>query len=101
MGHVWTTPALQEESGVRLAVGCKSCVRPVRAVLMTAGQITHEKSEWAYAVYVLVPYGCIYSNRFEYDADKPGDRKRAHKEALKDYLRSRAKFPGCNVFSDT
>lgn len=30
-GHVWTTPWLQEESGVRLAVGCKSCVRPVRA----------------------------------------------------------------------
>jgi hypothetical protein len=28
-GHVWTTPALQEESDVRLAVGCKSCVRPV------------------------------------------------------------------------
>src|SRR5262245_52617816 len=36
-GHVWTTPALQEESGICLAVGCKSCVRPVRAVLMTAG----------------------------------------------------------------
>jgi hypothetical protein len=31
LGHVWTAPALQEESGVRLAVGCKSCVRPVRA----------------------------------------------------------------------
>jgi hypothetical protein len=31
-GHVWTTPALQEESDVRLAVGCKSCVRPVCAV---------------------------------------------------------------------
>jgi hypothetical protein len=28
LGHVWTTPALQEESDVRLAVGCKSCVRP-------------------------------------------------------------------------
>lgn len=31
LGHVWTTPALQEESDVRLAVGCKSCVRPVCA----------------------------------------------------------------------
>jgi hypothetical protein len=30
-GHVWTTPALQEESDVRLAVGYKSCVRPVCA----------------------------------------------------------------------
>jgi len=30
-GHVWTTPALQGESDVRLAVGCKSCVRPVCA----------------------------------------------------------------------
>ena len=29
--HVWTAPALQEEFGVRLAVGCKSCVRPVDA----------------------------------------------------------------------
>jgi hypothetical protein len=28
-GHVWTTPALQED--VPLAVGCKSCVRPVCA----------------------------------------------------------------------
>src|SRR5271169_2958060 len=28
IGHVWTTPALQEVSDVRLAVGCKSCVRP-------------------------------------------------------------------------
>src|SRR5438270_14039946 len=26
-----TTPALQEESDVRLAIGCKSCVRPVCA----------------------------------------------------------------------
>src|ERR1039458_4717297 len=24
-GNVWTTPALQEESDVQLAVGCKSC----------------------------------------------------------------------------
>src|SRR6516165_10780984 len=31
-GHVWTAPALQEKSDVRLAVGCKSCVRPVCAV---------------------------------------------------------------------
>jgi threonine dehydrogenase-like Zn-dependent dehydrogenase len=30
-GHVWTTPAMQEKFGVLLAVGCKSCVRPVRA----------------------------------------------------------------------
>src|SRR5262245_64525131 len=36
-GHVWTTPALQEESSDWLAVGCKSCVRPIRAALMTAG----------------------------------------------------------------
>jgi hypothetical protein len=31
MGHVWTAPLLQEESGVLRAVGCKSCVRPVDA----------------------------------------------------------------------
>ena len=30
-GHVWTTPALQGNSDMRLAVGCKSCVRPVVA----------------------------------------------------------------------
>src|SRR5262249_37808128 len=29
----WATPALQEESDVRLAVGCKSSVRPVCAAL--------------------------------------------------------------------
>ncbi|AGK56335.1 hypothetical protein HYPDE_23243 [Hyphomicrobium denitrificans 1NES1] len=34
---MWTTPLLQEESGVRLAVRCKSCVRPVGAARMTAG----------------------------------------------------------------
>ena len=35
MGHVWTTPALQEESDVLLAVGCKcpACLRGT----MTAG----------------------------------------------------------------
>ena len=32
LGHVWTAPALQEESDIRLAVGYKSCVRPVCAV---------------------------------------------------------------------
>jgi hypothetical protein len=31
LGHVWTTPALQDEFDVQLAVGCKSCVRPVCA----------------------------------------------------------------------
>jgi len=31
LGHVWTTPAVQEEFDVRLSVGCKSCVRPVCA----------------------------------------------------------------------
>lgn len=63
-------------------------------------RIAHEKSEWAYVVSVLGPYGCIYSERFEYDADKPGDRKRARDEARKDYNRSLANFPGCNTFSD-
>ena len=29
--HVWTAPALQEDSGIQLAVGCKSCVRPFDA----------------------------------------------------------------------
>src|SRR6266705_125462 len=36
-GHVWTAPAGQGFFGFQLAVGCKSCVRPVYAVLMTAG----------------------------------------------------------------
>ena len=35
--YMWTTPTLQEKSDVQLAVGCKSCVRPVRAVHVTAG----------------------------------------------------------------
>ena len=34
---MWTMPAEQEDSDVRLAVGCKSCVRPVDAAHMTAG----------------------------------------------------------------
>jgi hypothetical protein len=36
-GHVWTAPTGQGIFGFLLAVGCKSCVRPVCAVLMTAG----------------------------------------------------------------
>jgi hypothetical protein len=35
--HVWTTPALQEDSDVQLAVGCKSCVRPNWCGATTAG----------------------------------------------------------------
>jgi len=31
LGHVWTAPALQGDSEVLLAVGCKSCLRPVCA----------------------------------------------------------------------
>jgi hypothetical protein len=37
MGHVWTAPTGQGIFWLLLAVGCKSCVRPVCAVLMTAG----------------------------------------------------------------
>ena len=37
LGHVWTAPTGQGIFGFLLAVGCKSCVRPVCAVLMTAG----------------------------------------------------------------
>ena len=38
LGHVWTAPTGQGIFfGFLLAVGCKSCVRPVCAVPMTAG----------------------------------------------------------------
>src|SRR6516225_8790527 len=37
LGHVWTAPTGQGIFGFLLAVGCKSCVRPVCAALMTAG----------------------------------------------------------------
>jgi hypothetical protein len=37
LGHVWTAPTGQGFFWLLLAVGCKSCVRPVCAALMTAG----------------------------------------------------------------
>jgi hypothetical protein len=37
LGLVWTAPALQEQSDVRLAVGRKACVRPLCG-FMTAGR---------------------------------------------------------------
>jgi hypothetical protein len=37
MGHVWTAPTGQGIFGSQLAVGCKSCVRPVGAALIAAG----------------------------------------------------------------
>lgn len=63
-------------------------------------QLAHEKSEWAYATYAMGPQGCIFSDRFEYDADKAGDRQRAKKEAMKDYERLQGCWPGCSTYSD-
>lgn len=67
---------------------------------VTEVQATHEKTEWAYAVYIMTPGGCAYSQRFEYDADVPGDRQRAKTEALADYKRQAAARPGDNSYSD-
>jgi hypothetical protein len=68
--------------------------------MKTEVQVTHEKSEWAYAVYVIGDQGCIYSERFEYDADKLGSREKARADALKDYERSIGNFPGCSTYND-
>ena len=44
---MWTTPALQEEFDVQLAVGCKSCVRPVCAACRErASSTTSFASVW-------------------------------------------------------
>ena len=64
-------------------------------------QLAHEKSEWAYAVYVMGPNGCLYSNRYEYDADKPGDQGRARRDARHRYDRTQYEYPGCNVYDES
>lgn len=70
------------------------------AALKSEIQITHEKSEWAYAVYIMGNDGCEYSRRFEYDADVPGDSIRARSEALTDYKRQKSEHPGYNFYND-
>ena len=66
----------------------------------TEVQITHEKSEWAYAVYVMGPGGCEYSWRFEYDADKRSTRVDARAAAVADYKRQIAARPGVKHYND-
>lgn len=63
-------------------------------------QLAHEKSEWAYAVYVMGADGCAYSRRFEYDADRPGEKDAAKKEAAKDFQRQIKENPGCRWYND-
>lgn len=64
-------------------------------------QLGWEKSEWAFAVYVMHSGdGCIDSKRFEYDLDKAGDKGRAQTEAKAHYRKKIAEFPGCTSYSD-
>src|SRR5712691_20294 len=37
MGHVWTAPAVQEESDYQRSVRVQSCIRPLSAAVLTAG----------------------------------------------------------------
>src|SRR5262245_55436037 len=37
MGHVWTAPAVQEESDYQRSVRVQSCIRPLKAAVLTAG----------------------------------------------------------------
>jgi hypothetical protein len=64
-------------------------------------QMAHEKTEWAYAVYVMhIDDGCQYSQRFEYDADIPGDRARAKEAATADYKKMQSENAGCTSYRD-
>jgi len=36
-GHVWTAPAVQEESDYQRSVRVQSCIRPLKAAVLTAG----------------------------------------------------------------
>src|SRR5438105_2535363 len=48
-GLVWTAPAGQGFFGFQLAVGCKSCVRPVCAVPMCGRRPRHHACRWLQA----------------------------------------------------
>jgi hypothetical protein len=37
VGHVWTAPAVQEESDDQRSVRVRSCIRPLSAAAMAAG----------------------------------------------------------------
>ncbi len=37
MGHVWTAPAVQEESDYQRSVRVQSCIRPLSAAVLAAG----------------------------------------------------------------
>jgi hypothetical protein len=37
MGHVWTAPAVQEESDYQRSVRVQSCIRPLNAAVLAAG----------------------------------------------------------------
>ncbi len=37
LGHVWTAPAVQEESDYQRSVRVQSCIRPLSAAVLTAG----------------------------------------------------------------
>lgn len=57
-------------------------------------QIEHEKTEWAYCTYVMsLNDGCLSSNRFEYDADKLGDKERARRDALESFINLQMDYP--------
>lgn len=63
-------------------------------------QIAHEKSEWAYAVYIMTPGGYAYSQRFEYDDDIRGSRVAAKDAALADYGRQCGAHLDYNSYND-
>lgn len=64
-------------------------------------QLAHEKTEWAYAVYVMhADDGCKFSQRFEYDADIHGDRAQAKAAAIAVFKKKQSENVGCEAYRD-
>lgn len=63
-------------------------------------QLAHEKTEWAYAVYLMTEEGCAASHRYEYDKDKPHTVGAARADAVSKYKALRRSNPGATYYSD-
>lgn len=63
-------------------------------------QLTHEKTGWAYAVYLMTDDGCAASHRFEYDKDKPQTVGAARADAVEKYKGLKRSNPDATFYSD-
>jgi len=63
-------------------------------------QLAHEKSEWAYAVYLMTDEGCAESHRYEYDKDKPHTIGAARADATAKYKQLIRNNPDATSYND-